>query len=121
MTTSHKLSIEPLSTGLAPLELYSYISSRSRNSFLLESAVGTDRVISYSFLGCSPKFVLRCEDGDAFALTNRTDQPMKAALDLTEPFCGLYTGQTLDGPAGTLTLEPLQAELVVPTRWIKSR
>ncbi|QLH74287.1 MAG: anthranilate synthase component I family protein [Methanomassiliicoccales archaeon] len=64
MTTSHKLSIEPLSTGLAPLELYSYISSRSRNSFLLESAVGTDRVISYSFLGCSPKFVLRCEDGD---------------------------------------------------------
>jgi anthranilate synthase component I len=63
MTSSSRIIIEPLSTNLTPIELYSNISARSRTSFLLESAVGADRVVSYSFIGCCPKFVLRCEEG----------------------------------------------------------
>jgi anthranilate synthase component I len=63
MSTDSRIHIEDLQTNLTPMELYGQISQKARTSFLLESAVGADRTVSYSFIGCCPKFVLRCDDG----------------------------------------------------------
>ncbi|OPY32548.1 MAG: Anthranilate synthase component 1 [Methanomassiliicoccales archaeon PtaU1.Bin124] len=63
MSDSPRVHIEDLQTNLTPMELYGQISQRARTSFLLESAVGAERTVSYSFIGCCPKFVLRCDDG----------------------------------------------------------
>jgi anthranilate synthase component I len=63
MKQESRVHIEDLQTNLTPMELYGQISQRARSSFLLESAVGAERTVSYSFIGCCPKFVLRCEDG----------------------------------------------------------
>jgi len=63
MKDNSSVNFESLSTNLTPMELYSIVSSRSRTSYLLESAVGAERVVSYSFIGCCPKYVLRCEEG----------------------------------------------------------
>jgi len=63
MTSQSRVQITDLQTNLTPMELYGLISQRARTSFLLESAVGAERTVSYSFIGCCPKFVLRCDDG----------------------------------------------------------
>lgn len=63
MTSQSRVQITDLQTNLTPMELYGLISQRARTSFLLESAVGAERTVSYSFMGCCPKFVLRCDDG----------------------------------------------------------
>ncbi|MFA5311769.1 MAG: anthranilate synthase component I family protein [Methanomassiliicoccales archaeon] len=102
MTHVDGINIEPLSTNLTPIELYSNVSSRSRTSFLLESAVGADRVVSYSFIGCCPKFVLRCEEGKVTGCPDVADLgPVEAIRkvvadnrieDRTFPFVGGLVG-----------------------------
>lgn len=69
MKEETRVSVETLQTNLTPMELYGQISERARTSFLLESAVGADRTVSYSFIGCCPKFVLRCDDGKVTGCT----------------------------------------------------
>jgi anthranilate synthase component 1 len=73
-----RITVEQLPISSTPMELYSSISKQARTSFLLESAVGADRTVSYSFIGCCPKFVLRCEDGHVTGGGARGDDPIEA-------------------------------------------
>jgi anthranilate synthase component I len=58
-----RVNIEKLDLGLTPAELYDRLSKASECSFFLESAVGTERTVSYSFMGFHPEYVVRCVQG----------------------------------------------------------
>lgn len=58
-----RVSIEKLDLGLTPAELYDRLSCASKCSFLLESAVGSERTVSHSFMGFQPDYVVRCVGG----------------------------------------------------------
>jgi anthranilate synthase component I len=58
-----KVKIEKLDLGLTPAELYDRLSRVSKCSFLLESAVGSERTVSYSFMGFRPEYIVRCVQG----------------------------------------------------------
>ena len=58
-----RVKIEKLDLGLTPAELYDRLSGVSECSFLLESAVGSERTVSYSFMGFQPEYVVRCVRG----------------------------------------------------------
>ncbi len=58
-----RVKIEKLDLGLTPAELYDRLSCISKTSFLLESAVGSERTVSYSFMGFQPEYVVRCVKG----------------------------------------------------------
>jgi anthranilate synthase component 1 len=58
-----RVKIEKLDLGLTPAELYDRLSGVSEFSFLLESAVGSERTVSYSFMGFRPEYVVRCVKG----------------------------------------------------------
>jgi len=58
-----RVHIEKLDFGLTPAELYDRLSGVSNCSFLLESAVGSERTVSYSFMGFQPEYVVRCVKG----------------------------------------------------------
>jgi anthranilate synthase component 1 len=58
-----RVNIEKLDIGLTPAELYDRLSLVSKCSFLLESAVGSERTVSYSFMGFQPEYVVRCVKG----------------------------------------------------------
>jgi anthranilate synthase component 1 len=53
-----KAIITPLEIGLPPFELYARLRRSHEVSFLLESAVGPEKVVAYSFLGAGPKSVV---------------------------------------------------------------
>ena len=63
MQANHVIRIAELDAALPPFELYQRLSSQFKESFMLESAVGEERTVAYSFLGFRPDFVLRCEKG----------------------------------------------------------
>lgn len=54
---------EEVPIRLSPAEAYLKMRRADRPSFLLESAEGTSRTVSYSFLGTSPAIVLRGRNG----------------------------------------------------------
>ena len=58
-----RVNIEKLDLGLTPSELYDRLSCVSKCSFLLESAVGSERTVSYSFMGFQPEYVVSCVKG----------------------------------------------------------
>ena len=81
---SSRITVEPLPITSPPMELYRRISKQARSSFLLESAVGAERTVSYSFIGCCPKFVLRCEDGRVSGAPSRCDDPVEAMREVVK-------------------------------------
>jgi anthranilate synthase component 1 len=58
-----EFSVERIDTKVPPVELYRLLAGEFRDSFILESAVGDQRTVAYSFLGFGAETVLRCEDG----------------------------------------------------------
>jgi anthranilate synthase component 1 len=58
-----KATITPLQIGLPPFELYSRLRRTHEASFLLESAVGPEKVVAYSFLGAGPRSVITGRGG----------------------------------------------------------
>lgn len=54
---------EEVPLGLSPAEAYAKLRRTDSPSFLLESADGTSRTVSYSFLGATPTAVLRGRNG----------------------------------------------------------
>jgi len=59
--TIPKLTSLPM--AIPPFELYRRLCRECQGSFILESAVGEQRTIAYSFLGFDPDHVLRCDRG----------------------------------------------------------
>jgi anthranilate synthase component 1 len=56
-------SVERIDTKVPPVELYRLLAGEFQDSFMLESAVGDQRTVAFSFLGFGAESVLRCEDG----------------------------------------------------------
>ncbi|MEM0449753.1 MAG: chorismate-binding protein [Methanomassiliicoccales archaeon] len=48
---------------MPPLELYKSLADDFDSSFILESAVGENRTVAFSFLGFGPQFIIRCRNG----------------------------------------------------------
>jgi anthranilate/para-aminobenzoate synthase component I len=57
------LKLTRLPMAIPPFELYQRLCSEGSGSFMLESAVGDQRTVAYSFLGSRPDQVLRCSQG----------------------------------------------------------
>jgi anthranilate synthase component 1 len=60
---SSTVTVQRLDITLPPFELYRRLRPSFRDSFILESAVGSSRTIAYSFLGFGPMDKLVCRDG----------------------------------------------------------
>ncbi|MBN1109940.1 MAG: anthranilate synthase component I family protein [Methanomassiliicoccales archaeon] len=58
-----KLVYEEVDLRLSPAEAYARLRQGTGASFLLESAEGSSRTVAYSFLGASPRSILRGEEG----------------------------------------------------------
>lgn len=58
------ITVQRLDVTLPPFELYQRLRPAFRDSFILESAVGSTRTIAYSFLGFGPADKLVCRDGE---------------------------------------------------------
>ncbi len=57
------LNLTEIKIGIPPFELYRRLKSEYGSSFMLESAVGDQRTVAYSFLGFGPEETLRCHNG----------------------------------------------------------
>lgn len=57
------VTVQRLDVPLPPFELYRRLRPSFRDSFILESAVGSSRTIAYSFLGFGPADKLVCRNG----------------------------------------------------------
>lgn len=58
------VNFEEINAALPPLHLYRRLAREFDSSFMLESAVGDQRTVAYSFLGFGPESVLACRDGE---------------------------------------------------------
>ncbi len=61
--TPLEMNLTEIKVGIPPFELYRRLKSEYDHSFMLESAVGDQRTVAYSFLGFGPEQILRCQNG----------------------------------------------------------
>jgi len=59
-----KLNLTETRVQLPPFELYRRLSAEFDCSFMLESAIGDQRTIAYSFLGFGPQQIISCHSGE---------------------------------------------------------
>lgn len=76
-----------------PTEVYAALRQKKQHSFLLESAELGEKIARYSFLGSSPKAVIRLKDGYAEVRgeKRRIDNPLKELRKLIKGY-KLFTG-----------------------------
>ncbi|MDD1771085.1 MAG: hypothetical protein LUO79_08375, partial [Methanomassiliicoccales archaeon] len=58
-----RFSLTAIQVQEPPFELYRRLSGEFDRSFMLESAVGDQRTVAYSFLGFGPEMEYTCTDG----------------------------------------------------------
>jgi anthranilate synthase component I len=94
------LKSERLHTKESPRSLFEKVQGHFRNAFLLESAIGEERLAEYSFIGFEPRSTVSIKDGqvtirslDGSRDVIRPDDPLDAIRELVGP-----SGSPLKGP-----------------------
>ena len=96
------LKSERLRTKEAPRSLFERVQGRFQNAFLLESAIGEQRLAEYSFIGFEPRSVVTVKDGEV-AIRN-TD----GSKDAIRPEDPLDSIRSLVTPAGSALKSPFR-------------
>jgi len=79
-----KLIRRELKTDLAPLEIFSRLSSVYDRAFILESVEGPERLAEYSFIGFDPIATIRAKDGTIEIISEQEKVRRKTNDPLTE-------------------------------------
>ncbi len=83
-----KIEFTNVDLSVPPYELYQRLRVGTERSFILESAVGADRTVAYSFMGFDPKDVYTCRNGVVDGndeLDGPLDEPLELLRSLARP------------------------------------